>query len=156
MLAGGEGDDSMAGGAGDDWMLGSGGNDAMDGGAGADVVNGGDGNDQLGGMGDGTRDYLNGGTGDDVLTAGAGDNLNGGEGADRFEVGREAGDLPVVDDFDAAADSLAVVYEADGPVPELSQRLDGDGVVLMADGTEVAKVLGVTEIDLSAVVMIPE
>jgi Ca2+-binding RTX toxin-like protein len=150
-LTGGDGADSLDGGEGDDSLLGSGGDDVLDGGAGADVLGGGDGDDVLIGLGDATRDYLNGAAGDDVLRGGAGDNLNGGEGADLFEVGGEAGGPAVVDDFNAAEDALVVVYDGTGPEPELTQRADESGVVLMADGVEVAQVLGVDEIDLAAI-----
>ncbi len=97
------------------------------------------------------RDYLNGGEGDDVLQGGADDNLNGGGGADLFQVGAEDGGPVVVDDFDSEEDALVVVYDGAGPQPELTQRADESGVVLLADGIAVAQVLGVEEIDLASV-----
>jgi Ca2+-binding RTX toxin-like protein len=151
QLNGGDGADVLDGGAGDDSLLGSWGDDVLDGGAGADVLNGGDGADLLTGVGDATRDYLNGGEGDDVLLGGAGDNLNGGGGADQFQVGAEDGAPVVVDDFDRAEDALVVVYDGSGPEPALTQVAQDGGVVLLADGVEVAQVLGVEEIDMSMI-----
>ncbi len=158
-LNGGDGTDVLDGGAGNDSLLGSFGDDVLRGGAGIDMLNGGDGDDVVDGSDDGEvaeGDYLNGGTGGDVLFGGAFDNMNGGEGADVFAIdaAEAAQSSARVEDFDAAEDTLVVVYDGTGPEPELSLTVGAEGTSLLADGQEVAFVVGVQTIDLSAVQLI--
>ena len=151
-LTGGDGADTLYGGAGDDTLAGGWGDDVLVGDDGADLLMGGRGNDTLDGRdADDGFDYLNGGAGDDVLLAGRGDHLNGGDGADTFAV-RADGDN-TIDDFDPTQDVLEITYAGDTP-PVLSTVAADDGLTLMADDAIVAHLSGITELDLSTVVLV--
>lgn len=174
-LAGAIGDDSLYGEAGDDRLSGGGGRDEIYGGTGndalhgsldADLLVGGAGQDVLhGGLGadilDGISgedapdlDYLNGGAGDDVLLGGAFDNMNGGTGADIFAVQAGADGPAILEDFDNAQDTLAVLYDPAGPAPILSTVVEGDALTLLADDQPVAILPGQTSLDLNTVNLI--
>lgn len=148
-LNGGDGNDILNGGHGDDTLEGSWGDDTLTGGDGHDLLNAGAGNDILDGR-DGDFDYLNGSSGDDLLIAGGGDNLNGGSGADAFRLTDKVG--AHIDDFDASEDTIEIEY-TDTP-PTLTTTTDAQGLTLLADGTAVAKLAGVTELDLAKVALI--
>ena len=154
-LTGGDGADRLEGGDDGDTLSGSAGNDLLRGGAGADLLMGGDGDDTLDGRDDLGRDdleadYLNGGAGDDWLVAGALDTLSGGIGADLFDVSG-AGGVATIEDYDQAEDTLVLLYQGDGPAPLLTQAAEADGVTILADGTPVAFLRGVSDVDLSRI-----
>lgn len=146
-LDGGSGDDRLEGGDGDDTVMGGYGNDRLFGGAGADQMNGGWGDDTLYGGDDDLTDLLNGGAGADILYAGTGDNLNGGDGADTFALGQAS--AVHIDDFNAAEDVITVTY--DGPLPALRTESDAEGTTLFADDVAVARLSGVSSLDLTHV-----
>ena len=151
-LIGGDGDDALFGGDGDDTLSGSWGDDFLEGGTGADLLNGGGGDDMLDGRdADDGFDYLNGGAGDDLILAGRGDHLNGGDGSDVFAVLSDGDNT--IDDFDPIRDVLEVTY-AGGTPPVLSTLTDDDGVTLLADDAVVARLSGVTALDLATVVLV--
>ena len=175
-LAGHEGDDSLTGGAGGDTLLGGGGNDTLiagtgdnwlAGGSGDDLLVAGDGADTLdGGAGDDTLiggpgaavRYLNGGTGDDLITLGGRDVGTGGEGADTFALVAEGAEAIQVMDFDAAEDSLVLVYDAaahPAPVVTLAPGPGPQDAVLMLDGLPVAQIAGAAGLDTGLVRLVP-
>lgn len=167
-LTGETGDDSLWGGSGNDSLAGNDGTDALSGGFGADVLAGGRGTDDIDG-GDGAdtlwggdpgapdadADFLNGGAGDDLLFLGAGDYGNGGEGADAFALHEiRAGDpVAQITDFDAAEDSLVVLYDpALHPQPVLTlQQPDGGAATLLLDGVPLVNLGPATGLDLAAI-----
>jgi len=130
-------------------------------GFGSDTLNGGLGNDVLFGTvdanGDGNfdaidedtaADSLNGGFGDDTLYMGNGDIGTGGEGADTFTAGTwvDPGTPAVINDFNAAEDTLAVIYQpTESDFPETLdvtiEVLDNDAVVSL-NGQAIMQVLG--------------
>lgn len=175
LISGDDGDDEVYGYIGDDDLWGGTGNDDVHGGDGNDVAHGGDGNDQLsGGFGDDTlvggagrdniqgsngddvidgvtgedtaeRDYLNGSEGNDVLIGNDGDVMSGGDGADWFEI--TDGAVSITDY--AQEDQIVLSYE--GTLPVLTTEVAEGGLTLLADGTPVASLFGVTSFDVSTV-----
>ena len=143
----------MVGGEGNDSLLGSLGNDVMDGGSGADVLYGGSGDDILNGREADfqTRDYLNGGAGNDILLGGDGDNINGGTGEDIFALLSHATTEVDIDDM-TNEDVIVIGYE--GSLPELSTITDDGGLHLLADGTSIAYLHGITNLDMSPVQLV--
>ncbi len=118
---------------------------------GADLLNGGGGDDVLDGRdADDGFDYLNGGAGDDLLLAGFGDHLNGADGADTFSL--LTGGKNVIDDFDPTQDVLEVTFS--GTPPLLTTTTDDAGLTLLADDAVVAHLSGITDLDISRVVMV--
>ena len=158
-LTGGLGDDHLVGGSGNDFLSGDDGDDTLEGGwdddtliggIGRDLLNGGGGNDLMDGRdADDGFDYLNGGAGDDVLLAGRGDHLNGGTGADTFSILSDGDN--VIDDFDPANDTLEITYTGEAPL--LTATGSDDGLIVMADDVVVARLTGITALDLSTVVL---
>ena len=154
---GGEGADLLIGGAGADTLHGDGGADVLVGGFGADVLNGGAGDDLIdGGFGDASADTLLGGGGDDVLRLGARDVATGGEGADAFMVlGGDLTDFALagaavrIEDFLPSADSLEIRYEGPDGLTVTVQAVAG-GLVVQADGDDLAFLPGLQDGDLSA------
>ena len=150
-ISGGDGNDLLDGGDGDDILEGGWSDDTLIGGAGNDLLNGGGGNDLLDGRDeDNGFDYLNGGAGHDVLLAGHGDHLNGGEGADTFAMSTDGNN--VIDDFDPSQDVIEVTFT--GTPPVLSTSADDEGLTLLADDSVVAKLAGISSLDLSQVVLV--
>ena len=155
-LVGGDGNDWLDGGEGDDSLLGYLGDDTLTGGLGRDVLHGGSGNDVIDGVEPGNvaeADYLNGGAGDDILIGGAFDTLHGDSGADIFTLAMtqaHAG-AATVQDYDAAEDTLVVLYDSNGPAPVLSVVATETGLTLLGDGLALAELTGLTEIDLATV-----
>ncbi len=129
------------------------GNDVMDGGSGSDVLHGGSGDDILNGRETDfqTRDYLNGGAGNDVLLGGDGDNLNGGTGADIFALLSRSTTEVDIDDM-TEEDVIVIGYE--GTLPELTTMTDDGGLHLLADGTSIAYLHGITNLDMSLVQLV--
>ena len=179
-LFGGNDHDLLSGGDGDDSLVGSDGNDTLDGGTGADALHGALGDDNLaggagqdtlfGGLGDDIlngadddeADYLNGGSGDDTIAAGAGDMVNTGEGADTVSLdARLANDhQPLITDFSAAEDSLAVIYDdlAD-PDPEVTIEDDANRanrLSVLINGNVVASLDDAPDLTLDHITLIPQ
>jgi Ca2+-binding RTX toxin-like protein len=161
VLLGGAGHDSLAGGEGEDWLAGGDEDDVLSGGAGADTMDGNAGDDWLSGLNgpvdDLDEDFLNGGDGSDTLILGAGDHAHGGDGQDEFVLYETYGGVAHVADYDAAMDTLVVVYDpAIHPDPILSLEVspDGNESMLLLDGAPVATVRGdivdLADIDLRA------
>ena len=153
-LIGGSGDDTLYGGDGDDELLGSFGNDTLEGGAGQDVLNGGAGDDIVVGNDDTDSDFLNGGRGDDILRGGVGDTLSGGEGADTFAIDADQEGTTYIDDYDPDVDVIEVVYDQNGPAPELTTSRTDDGLALFADGDFVAGFANVETLDLDRIALV--
>lgn len=161
ILAGGNGFDSLQGGTGEDELSGGHGRDLLSGGSGTDMLEGGEGSDtiwgQMPGESDDDLDFLNGGTGDDLLMLGAGDYGNGGDGADVFGLlDVVAGDPPMqITDFDPAADSLVVLYDASlHPDPQLSvQAEDSGATTLLLDGVALASLTNGAALDLGSITL---
>ncbi|MBB5720468.1 Ca2+-binding RTX toxin-like protein [Loktanella ponticola] len=153
-LIGGSGDDTLFGGDGDDTLLGSFGDDVLSGGNGQDLLNGGAGNDVLIGNDDAEGDYLNGGRGDDIIRSGAGDTAHGGAGADTFALDADAEDGAYIEDYDPDEDIIEVVYDAEGPIPELTTTETENGLALYADGDFVAGFANITSIDLDRIALV--
>ena len=126
-------------------LIGGAGQDVLHGGAGDDVIDGVTGEETA------TLDYLNGGAGNDTLIGNAGDILSGGTGADIFAMDATQGSMTVMD-YDAADDTLVVLYN--GAEPILSTELTEGGLILLADGTEVATLGGIETLDLATVQMV--
>jgi Ca2+-binding RTX toxin-like protein len=155
----GSGDDVAYGGDGNDTVLGEDGNDALNGDAGNDSLTGGSGDDTLfGGQG---ADTMNGGAGADSFVfvdfAEGGDRINQYEtGTDYFEIAAEAtgglyaaGDTAIVSNggavgtdaqfvatYDAATNTTAVSWDADGTgagAALLLAELGGNKVLTDAD-----------------------
>lgn len=147
-LLGGAGDDTLYGGAGDDWLSGGAGNDLLYAGNGASTLDGDSGDDTLVGAYfdgiEGPGSFLNGQDGDDVLRMGGADTATGGAGADRFELAAVTGQLARIADFDAREDSLVVVYDAQGAMPEIGLEPGDlpDEVLLTINGQPLATVVG--------------
>jgi Ca2+-binding RTX toxin-like protein len=179
-LFGGNHDDVLGGGTGDDSLVGSNGNDTLNGGTGADAVHGelGDdnlaggagqdtlfgsyGNDILNGTDDLDADYLNGGAGEDTIIAGDGDMVSTGDGADIVSLNaRLANDHePLITDFSAEEDSLAVIYDdlAD-PDPEVTiedHPDKGGRQSVLLNGTVVASLDNAPDLGLSNITLIPQ
>lgn len=150
QINGGTGNDVLSGGAGDDSLHGMWGNNILDGGAGQDTLMGGRGDDVLYGRDPDAaeQDYLNGGSGNDHIIAGAGDIANGGAGADTFVI-EAANGVVTVDDFNPDEDRLEVEYQ--GTVPVITTQLTDSGTDVMADGTTIAVLKGVTDFDPSTI-----
>lgn len=161
-LSGGAGDDTLNGGTGNDVIQGGDGNDSLHGMWGDNVLDGGDGNDTLmGGRGNDVligrdptspeQDFLNGGAGDDYIIAGANDIVSGGSGSDTIIVESTNG-VVTVDDFDATEDRLEVEYS--GAAPTISTEQTDTGISVLADGTPVAMLRGLSSFDTSTVTLL--
>lgn len=151
-LQGGDGDDLLSGGYDDDDLLGGFGDDTIIGGDGTDNLQGSEGDDTV----DGTtgediaaKDYLNGSEGNDHLIGNDGDVMTGGEDADTFEITQGAVEVM---DF-TSEDVIVLNYE--GEAPRLTTELTPSGVSLLADGTPVATLYGLTSFDVSLVELVP-
>lgn len=155
-LIGGTGDDTLFGGEGDDALLGSFGNDTLVGGNGSDLLNGGAGDDIMYGNDDADADFLNGGRGDDILLGGVGDMLHGGDGADTFGITTTVSGATYIEDYKADEDIIELVYDAQGPIPELTVMERENGLDLYADGDLIASFANVTTLNLSQIALIPE
>ncbi len=118
-LLGDDGANHLYGNAGDNMIWGEAGDDLLAGGAGEDLLHGGDGNDLLDG-GDGA-DMLYGGAGDDTFLLGLAE-----DGPDRI--------------FDHQGVSGLRLEDAGGA--EISARLNGGDLELLADGQNLATILG--------------
>lgn len=176
LALGGLGDDLMDGGLDDDSLAGEEGDDSLIGGSGSDILSGGAGNDVISGFSslagatasmtaaDGA-DQLFGGLGDDHLILGRGDVATGGAGADRFEMdGRWADGTGTftIADYQSGQDSLVFHYApASDPdssallPPEVEVRLSADGLssLVVIDGSVVAVVEGVTDLQASDITL---
>lgn len=154
-LIGGAGNDTLYGGDGEDELLGGSDDDVLQGGNGVDLLNGGVGNDLVIGDDDTDADFLNGGRGDDELRGGAGDRMHGGDGVDTFGLDADAGDGAYIDDYDPDVDVIEIVYDPEGPVPELTTRHTDEGLALFADGDFIAGFANVDTIDLNRIALVP-
>ncbi len=143
LLDGGNDDDDLLGGFGDDTVIGGAGNDNLQGSEGDDVVDGATGEEIA------EKDYLNGSEGNDHLIGNNSDVMTGGDDADTFEIVN--GSVEIMD-F-TAEDVLVLNY--DGTAPELTTEVTSAGVTLLADGTPVATLYGLTSFDVSAVQLTP-
>ena len=153
LLVGGTGNDSLSGGAGNDSLMGGYGNDSLRGGAGTDDLDGNAGNDTIHADDDDAADFVNGGSGDDLLWLGAGDTASGGDGADAFHLSGPT----TITDFDPASDSLHVLYDpATHPDPQMTTALDGGDTIILLDGAEVARLIGVAEFDATGITLTPQ
>lgn len=169
-LDGGLDNDSLGGEAGDDWLIGGSGGDILSGGAGNDVISG---FSSLGGAtasmtGADGADQLFGGLGDDRLILGRGDVATGGAGADRFEMdGRwqDGTGAFVISDYSADEDSLVFHYapasdpdSSDLVTPEVTVRLSADGQssLVVIDGSVVAVVEGVTDLQAADITLLAD
>lgn len=150
-------DDTIIGTDEDDMLFGEDGNDTLFGGAGEDVLDGGAGNDFIFGDEDAEGDELIGGEDHDDLWVGSADTATGGSGDDTFHLADEAEEAPVITDFNPDDDTVAVYYDAKGPVPQLKTEQTEDGNVrLLANDEVVAIFTGNRESDLEDIVLVRE
>lgn len=162
-LIGGAGADLLRGGPGDDTLEGAAGDDTLDGGAGADELFGGAGDDWITGLSDEDEadapDLLNGGEGADILLAGPGDWVHGGEGGDLFAIADwDGADTPArITDFNPAEDRIAIVWDGDAPVPDLTVEIAGaDMAVILLNGAKIAEVLNAPQLTAGDLLIMPQ
>ena len=179
LALGDAGNDNIFGDLGDDSLGGEEGDDLLAGGTGADILSGGLGNDVISGFStlggatasmraaDGT-DQLFGGEGDDTLLLGHGDVAAGGAGDDIFTMDarwRDGGDAFRITDYTAGQDSIVLQYaqsydaSTSLPVdPTVTVRLSADGQssIISVDGTAIAVVEGVTNLDPADILLEPD
>lgn len=150
-MTGGDGNDHIYGGDGNDELLGGHGADTLIGGAGRDMIQGSEGDDVIDGVtGETTaeRDYLNGSEGQDRLIGNDGDVMSGGADSDQFEI--TSGTVSIMDYTDE--DVLILNYEDDAP--DLTTQTTDNGIMLLANGTPVAALYGLTSFDVSTVQLV--
>jgi len=92
-----------------------------------------------GALDDGANDVLNGGAGNDTLVGSDADSLTGGEGNDVFAAysDQDGTDAASVEDYDALADSLVVIYDNGTTAPAITVSTTGSVYTISADGEPV-------------------
>lgn len=177
FIYGGSGNDTLKGDNGNDKILGGSGNDILSAGflngasdesnvlkgqRGSDALTGSNGSDKLFGGSDddflfglGGNDFLYGDSGNDLIRGNKGnDKLFGGSGADQFEFGVDSG-FDIVRDFEDDVDTI-LLHSALWNSEELTTqevvdtfgRVNSGHAVLVFDGGERVKILGVDDLSL--------
>ncbi len=179
LVFGGTGTDNLFGDLGDDSLGGDDGNDVLAGGTGADILSGGLGDDLISGfssLGGATAsmpaadgvDQLFGGAGNDSLLLGRGDVGTGGAGNDTFQLDtrwRDGTSTFRITDYTDGQDGIvlhyAQTYNADTSLPTapvITVRPSSDGLssVIELDGTPIAVVEGVTDLQASDITLLAD